>query len=180
MEPWHIARIPPATLTWGKERGGSRHCCPHCGIVLLTGENAGFCCGPGGARLNDVPPLPPLPVEFNGFLEHPDISSLSRILNLCLSFASLETTHAFPSNSGPPGFFAVQGKVYHRIQPTHLNSAVRWLLYDGFLANIPHGDLAATLPQEWIDNLRTALIRVNPFVRALQVRKNSLMWCHCD
>ena len=166
---WQIGHIPSTILSWGNTRGGVSHQCCHCGIPLLTGERAGFCCGPQGTRRDDVQPLPPLPVEYHAFLHHQDLSSLSRILNLCFSFASLETSHAFPENHGPPAFFAVQGKVYHRVHPTHANSAVRWLLYDGFMGNMPFAAWAESIPQTWINALRTALIRVNPFVHALQV-----------
>ena len=158
---WLIRQLPPVILTWG-------HHCPHCHILLLTGEKPGFCCGPNGSRLNDVPPLPPLPNEFNIFLNDTNISASSRILNLIFSFASLETTHAFPQNRGPLGFFSIQGKVYHRVRPTHKNSAVRWFLYDGHLNDIPHSDLAATIPKHWINAATAALLRINPFVHGLR------------
>lgn len=88
---------------------------------------------------------------------------------LIFSFASLETTHAFPDIAGPPGFVAIQGKIYHRIRPTHQNSAVRWLLHDGFMMNTaPHqnSDWASALPEVWKCAFRDALLRVNPFVTA--------------
>src|ERR1700722_7357483 len=87
--------------------------------------------------------------------------------NLIFSFAALETTHSFPSSQGPPGFVAIQGKVYHRIRPTHRDSAIRWLLYDGFMGNTPHQHLADLIPPHWIHALRSALLRVNPFVHSL-------------
>ncbi|EIM83451.1 uncharacterized protein STEHIDRAFT_37475, partial [Stereum hirsutum FP-91666 SS1] len=86
--------------------------CRHCGILLLTGEKAGFCCGDRGARLADVSNLPPLPAEYTTLMQHPHISKLSRKLNLVFSFASMETSHKFPNTHG--GMFAVQGKIYHR------------------------------------------------------------------
>ncbi|KAI5994452.1 hypothetical protein EDD15DRAFT_2107529, partial [Pisolithus albus] len=155
-------------LTWGAVRNGRRHECPHCHIPLLTGERPGFCCGPNGSRLHDVSPLPPLPPQIQLLTEHPQISQLSRILNLVFSFASLETTHPFPDEVTLPAFLAIQGCVYHRIRPTHRNSVVRWLLFDGFMQNIPHAQWAATLPQGWIEQVRHALSTVNPFVGALQ------------
>ncbi|KAF8579987.1 hypothetical protein K439DRAFT_1358311 [Ramaria rubella] len=54
--------------------------CPNCHVVLLTGERSVFCCG------SDVPPLPQ---ECNVFLDDENVS-LSRVLNLIYSFASLE------------------------------------------------------------------------------------------
>ena len=155
-------------MHWGEQRAGRVHSCRICGIVLLTGERPGFCCGPGGSKYHQVPPLPPLPIQYQPFLNHRDISRYSRILNLIFSFAALETSHAFPNINGPPGFLAIQGRVYHRIRPTHTNSAVRWLLYDGFIQNIPHPTWAALLPPPWIDAVRHALIAFNPFVAALQ------------
>ncbi|EIW73896.1 hypothetical protein CONPUDRAFT_68186, partial [Coniophora puteana RWD-64-598 SS2] len=112
---WQTGAITSPMLTWGQVRGGRRHECIHCGVVLLTGERAGFCCGTQGARLGDVPRLPPLPVEYNDFMHDPGISQRSRVLNLIFSFAALESTHAFPTEStGPPGFMAIQGRLYHR------------------------------------------------------------------
>jgi hypothetical protein len=173
-ETWFIRQLPTTTLSWGGT-ASVPHQCPHCHIDLLTGEKPGFCCGKKGSRLNNVPPLPPLPPEYNIFINDPRISSLSRIVNLIFAFASLETTHPFPENTGPPGFFAIQGKIYHRIRPTHKNSAVRWLLYDGFLTNVPHNELAKSIPNNWISALKSALLRINPFVRSLQVLSHRLL-----
>ena len=80
----------------------------------------------------------------------------------------METSHAFPNIDGPPGFLAIQGRVYHRVRPNHTNSAVRWLLYDGFMQNIPYPAWASLLPSTWIDAMRLALQNANPFVNALQ------------
>ncbi|KAH9948373.1 hypothetical protein B0H21DRAFT_690258, partial [Amylocystis lapponica] len=112
--PWTIAAISSPRLQWAAVRGGHEHRCAFCGIALLSGETAGFCCGQAGKRLNDVPPLPPLPPEYDTFIHHPNVSAMSRSLNLVFSFASLETTAQFPEIRGPPGFLAIQGKVYHR------------------------------------------------------------------
>ncbi|KAJ6518099.1 hypothetical protein C8R47DRAFT_960037, partial [Mycena vitilis] len=115
MNPiWNIEPISSTRLTWGERRRDNVHACRTCGIILLTGEKSGFCCGPNGSKFNDVKPLPALPIEFADFVNDPRISHLSRILNLVLSFASLETTHPFPEISGPPSFVAIQGRVYHR------------------------------------------------------------------
>ncbi|KIJ36842.1 hypothetical protein M422DRAFT_142381, partial [Sphaerobolus stellatus SS14] len=89
--------------------------CKYCGVSLLTGErHGGFCCGPNGKFADAITPLPELPVEFEWLTRQNNVSSLSRILNLLFSFASLETTHAFPKFQGQQGFFAIQGRVYHR------------------------------------------------------------------
>ncbi|KAJ7883664.1 hypothetical protein B0H14DRAFT_2339411 [Mycena olivaceomarginata] len=166
---WEIRPVLDTRLTWGVKRGNHTHSCRTCGIILLTGESSGFRCGPNGARFNDVKPLPELPPEYSSFINDPRISHFSRILNLVLSFASLETTHPFPDVSGPPSFLAIQGRVYHRVRPSHENSAVRWLLYDGFLDTLPpHTAWASTIPTEWIDTFKAALLRVNRLAGALK------------
>lgn len=170
QQTWMIGPIASPSLQWGAFRGGRQHKCSTCGILLLTGESSGFCCGPNGRRYGDVPPLPPLPVEYEAFIHHQQISSLSRVFNLVFSFASLETTAAFPQHTGDPSFVAIQGRVYHRVRPQHTNSAVRWLLYDGFLTDCaPHLDLLRSLPPTWVDAFRNTLTRVNPFARQLQI-----------
>ena len=167
---WIARKVPPVILQWGAVRAGVRHKCHRCSVILLTGERAGFCCGANGIHLNDVPLLPPLPIEFDTFLNHPDISRLSRIVNLIFSLASMESTHPFPSLHGPPAFFAVQGKLYHRIRPRHPNSALRWILFDGFMDDKhPYENLAANLPSGWLSSVRNALQRINPFVRQLRM-----------
>src|ERR1700683_299864 len=61
-------------------------------------------------------------------------------------FIRMETTHPFPTVPGPPGFLAIQGHIYHHLQPSHQNSAIHWLLYDSFMCNmVPFEDLADTL-----------------------------------
>jgi len=112
--------------------------------------------------------LPPLPAEYNTFLSDPQISSLFRILNLIFSFASLETTHQFPQINGPPGFFAIEGRVYHQVRLSHSNSAVHWFLYDGFLHDkILHSQWVALIPPSWLDTMESALLLHNPFVQSL-------------
>ena len=156
---WLIGPISAPTLTWGEHWKGQPHVCRTCGIELLTGEESGFCCGPNGSRYRDVPPLSPLPPGIEAIMTHRQISMLSRILNLIFSFASLKTTHAFPEFSGPPGFFAIQGRVYHCIRPTHHNSAIWWLLFNGFITNMPYSsDLAASLLTDWIPSVCDALL----------------------
>jgi len=126
INQWLIGPISKPNLIWGNWRQGHIHECPVCHVSLLTGEKPGFCCGPNGSKYGDVPPLPPLPFKFNTFLNHPRISCLSRVLNLLYSFVSLETTDTFLTLEGAPAFVAIQGKVYHRIRPSHTTSAVRW------------------------------------------------------
>ena len=163
---WMIGPISTPRLTWGSSsnnRAADRRC-HTCGVELLTGEKAGFCCGPNGNRFTAVQPLPPLPDEFNTFLNSPDISRLSRKLNLIFSFAAMESTHAFPT-PGNPSFVAVAGRVYHRVRPhPQDNTAVRWMLYDGFNdSSIPHHIQARDIPSSWIRALRSSLSQYNPF-----------------
>lgn len=168
-DTWVISSLRPVILSWGARRS-REHSCPHCHLPLLTGEKPGFCCGPRGSHLNAAPTLPPLPAEFNEFIHHPRASELSRNLNLVFSFASMETTADFPDYGGDSGFIAIQGKVYHRVRPSHANSSVRWILYDGFMNSLaPHETLANQIPPAWIRAIQQALIRVNPFVLYLRV-----------
>ncbi|KIJ23312.1 hypothetical protein M422DRAFT_177505, partial [Sphaerobolus stellatus SS14] len=71
--------------------------CSYCGLLLLTGErHGGFCCGPRGKYAHSIPPLPPMPEEFIWLANQPNISVLSRKLNLLFSFAAMEPTEPFP------------------------------------------------------------------------------------
>ncbi len=138
----------PGSMFRGAVRQGRPHSCQHCGILLLTGEDAGFCCGPGGNRVHTLPHLPLLPPEIEALTHDRRISPASNVLNLVFSFAALESTGDFATfKKGPPGFFALGGRVYHRIRLEHPDSPVHWILYDGFdLRRPPHADHARDLP----------------------------------
>jgi hypothetical protein len=143
--------------------------CPNCGVRLLTTEKSrngrAFCCS--GMNRSTYIPLPALPDSYLEIINSTAISAKSRTLNLIFSFASMETTAKFPSHMG--GFFAIQGRVYHRIRPHHALSAIRWILYDGFeIGQAPHPDLLQSLPDVWINAVRSALMTHNPFVIRLQ------------
>ena len=164
MSTWSIGPIKSPTLTWGQQNGNNIHQCPYCHILLLTGDRPGFCCGKNGWYLSSVPSLPPLPEQYAIFLHHPQISLYSWILNLIFSFASLETTHKFPEMDGPPGFVAIQGRVW----PSHSDSAIHWFLYDGFLPDkILHSEWAASIPPAWINAMQDSLLMHNSFVQSL-------------
>ncbi|KIO23674.1 hypothetical protein M407DRAFT_77834 [Tulasnella calospora MUT 4182] len=140
--------------------------CRFCNIPLLTGETSGFCCGPQGSKLYAARPLPPLPAEYNYFINDPNISSLSRKLNLLFSFAALQTTAAFPNTAD--GFLAVQGLLYHQIRPNHERSGARWILYDGYLRDaMPAHAWSQDIPPLWTDAVANALLRVNPLSQSL-------------
>lgn len=162
---WRVIDIPRfrLNLRWNRE-------CPKCRITLLTTEKLAqcFCCGGASStRGAQYQPLPPPPPEYEALFNGQHISRKSRILNLVFSFASLETTHAFPNMDF--GFIAIQGKVYHRIRPDHNSSAIRWILFDGFMAqSAPHQNYFDSLPPEWIDLVQQCLTRINPFVNSLQ------------
>ena len=170
-QTWMIGPTRNACLQWGSTRGATVHRCPHCFVDLLTGERPGFCCGKNGKYSNDPPGLPPLPSEFDDIIQDPNVSALSRLLNIIFSFAALESSHEFPPlPPGGPAFVAMQGRLYHRVRPTHRNSALRWVLYDGFAHEaFPHSnsDWARKIPTLWIETVRRALLRVNPFIGPL-------------
>ena len=167
-DTWWIALISTLSLIWGCHWSMNIHACSHCNLILLTGKKPGFCCGPHGKYLSLLPQLPPLPVEYENLLHDPRISTLSCSLNLLFSFASMETTEKFTSDFGGHGFVAIQGKVYHWICPSHNNTIIQWILYDGFLCTLaPHLNWASIIPSEWIEAITSALLQINPFVWAL-------------
>ena len=104
-------------------------------------------------------------------MNHPHISPVSHLLNLMFSFAALESSRDFPPiPPGGPAFLAMAGRLYHRIRPEHQNSAVRWLLYDGFANDcMPFSDAAwaSKVPPSWIEAVQSALSDHNPFTRTL-------------
>ncbi|EPQ51598.1 hypothetical protein GLOTRDRAFT_17423, partial [Gloeophyllum trabeum ATCC 11539] len=78
----------------------------------------------------------------------------------------METTMNFPPGDG---MVAVQGKVYHRIRPGHDSSSIRWILYDGMLKDAaPHASYMEDMLLGWVSAVAKALLRVNPFARALR------------
>ena len=83
--------------------------------------------------MTQSPCLLSLPVQYAAFINHPHISSMSCVLNLIFSFASMEMRHPFPIVPSPPGFLAIQCHIYHHVQPNHNNSSIHWLLFDGFM-----------------------------------------------
>ena len=57
-QTWVIdRRVKVTTLKWSRS-------CRYCGVTLLTGEEAGFCCGGKGEHLQGVPRLPPQSEEI--------------------------------------------------------------------------------------------------------------------
>lgn len=158
-----IGPIRVINLTWGRR-------CQYCGIKLLTGESGGFCCGSRGKHLSGVPSLPRQAPEIEWLYTQPNISRMSRKLNLMFSFAAMETTGAFARPPGPDGFLAIEGKVYHRLRPEKVGMGLRWVLYDAYDASrAPNFSLS--LPSQWVDVVKRVLMRDNPFaMRFLSLR----------
>ena len=173
----HNTRLANRRYKTSNNRAADRPC-PKCRIELLTGEKPGFCCGRDGNRFSAVQRLPQLPPEFDVFLRSPDISKLSRKLNLIFSFALMESSHAFPAPRNPSSV-AVAGRVFHRIRSGSTdNSAVRWMLYNGFEdSSIPSPTHARKVPKSWVRAVRRFLSEHNPFaskvlsLRNLQVQQ---------
>ena len=164
---WNIGRIKVTRLNWGRY-------CTYCGVRLLTGERKGFCCGSNGKHLHKVPRLPPQSNEIRWLFTQPGISYLSRRLNLLFSFAAMETTGSMERLNGPDGFVAIEGKVYHRLRPEARGTGLRWVLYDGYdRSSTPHE--GRRVPMEWVDILKRALIRDNPFARKFLMLRNALL-----
>lgn len=154
---WNVGAIRLRQLNWGRF-------CRFCGTRLLTGERQGFCCGANGKFLHQVPRLPPQSEELRWLSSQPGISGLSRRLNLLFSFAAMETTGSMNRLRGPDGFVAIEGKVYHRLRPEVQGTGLRWVLYDGYDRDAtPRG--GRNVPTEWIEILKQALTRDNPFAR---------------
>ena len=167
LDDWMIAPISTQRLAWGSSSNNhaADRRCGTCGITLLTGEKPGFCCGPNGNQFSAVKPLPPLPNKFNIFLNSPDISKLSRKLNLIFSFAAMEPTHTFPT-PGNPSFVAVAGRVYRRVRShPQDDTTIQWMLYDGFNdSTIPRHTQAQDILLSWIQAVRLSLSQFNPFI----------------
>ena len=169
---WNLSStIRVSRMTWGRN-------CRHCGIKLLTGEEAGFCCGKDGKHLDGVPRLPPQSPELSWLSSQVGVSECSRKLNVLFSFAAMETTGSFDRAPGPDGFVAIQGKVYHRLRPDKSGTGLRWVLYDGYSSgSTPHEGYG--LPPSWINAIRTTLMRDNPFAREFLILRNELSTDDC-
>lgn len=164
---WNIGRIKITRLNWSRS-------CNFCGVQLLTVEEPGFCCGKNGKYLQQVPALPPQSREINWLVMQPGISQLLRKLNLLFSFAAMETTGSFQRMPGPDGFVVIQGKVYHRLRPEAKGMGLRWVLYDGYDRNATPRN-GRGVPHQWIDVLKRALSRENPFARELLMLRSQLL-----
>ncbi len=168
MSTWTIRLSSNACFKWAGMNCSHQHVCPTCHIPLLTGERPGFCCGPNGSWYHNVPALPPLPPEYDVFLHDPHISFLSRKLNLLFALAAIETSILFIRCRGPQGHFSIQGRIFHCLHAEHKDSPVHWIIYNGFsLQSPPHLGYAHAIPNLWIESVRAALLRSNPFIRDL-------------
>ena len=56
----------------------------------------------------------------------------------------------------------MQGCIYHQVWLNHHGSAVKWLLYDGFLnKNMLHQTIAHSIPASQIEAIKEALLQFN-------------------
>lgn len=147
-----------------------RRSCTTCRIPLLSSESvsSSFCCGPNGKHGRNYIPLPALPRQYDSFTDTPNISAMSRKLNLAYSLASTATTMEFPNFRGDH-MVAIRGRVYHRIRPDHNSSPIHWILYDGFESSSnPHTSRhTEDMPLSWTRAFKSSLRDVNPFYRQL-------------
>lgn len=166
-DTWIIAPISTLQLTWGlsSNNHAAARQCPTCGIMLLTSEKAGFAVVQTAivSLLSNL--SPPLPDEFNTFLNSPDISRVSQKLNLIFSFATMKSTHQFPTPRNP-SFVAVAGRIYYHVcSCPQDNTTIWWMLYAGFdNSSIPHHVQAQDIPSLWIQATQTSLSQCNPFI----------------
>ncbi|KAJ7302005.1 hypothetical protein DFH08DRAFT_627547, partial [Mycena albidolilacea] len=135
----------------------------------LTGERIHdqcFVCGPKGKHY--LPPLPPYPQEWDGFIHNSKAAGLSRKLNNLFSLTAIGV-HDGDFMKFAPGVSAVTlagGRTYYRLLPAHEGQhAIRWFIHDpmgmfsrGTQLNIPHS---------WINSTLAGLKRVNPFIDKL-------------
>ena len=63
----------------------------------------------GGKYFANTTPLPPLPPQYTAFINHPDISTMSCILNL-IFFVHINEDHTFvPNSTRPSGIHCYSG-----------------------------------------------------------------------
>ena len=169
MPWWTVLRDhPPPNIrppVWNRR-------CPHCNALLLSSENASFCCQNGR---NIVPPLHPLPHRMQTILNNPDyarhIQEKSRVINNLFTFAGIGVTGGFEhfstgGLSGPPAV-AITGRTYHLIRNTeYADHSIHWFLYDEQLLQNKAIDCGAhtTVVQAITDDLHD----INPYIHQLQ------------
>ena len=114
--------------------------------------------------VESISPIQPLYLLSLHIMWHLSIILISLQYLELTSFFHLHQWRPHPTIPGPPGFFAIQGCIYHCLQPNHQNSAVHCLLYDSFMHNmVTFQELDQALPLHQIDALRDALLAYNPF-----------------
>ncbi|KAF8236830.1 hypothetical protein L208DRAFT_1250116, partial [Tricholoma matsutake] len=86
--------------------------CPHCHTLLLTGEDASFCCSNGTAI---TPLLPPLPQGILSTCNHHNISPYSCHLNSIFSFTAIGASKGFQTFCTGVWNVAITGRTYHHI-----------------------------------------------------------------
>lgn len=153
--------LAPLNFSWDR-------ICPHCSVVLLTGESSKFCCN-DGKRI--VPALPPYPTEISNIFDNPNISILSRKLNTLFSFTSIGVQGKFIQIPAPSSV-CITGRTYHRVLPANTpNHSIHWYLYDEQERYLSAQGLG--ISNEWISSVQNMLSRVNPYVHSLRMLKDN-------
>jgi hypothetical protein len=79
----------------------------------LASPKYSLCCSKGKDKI----PIPTVPEEFRQIVKSPNFSSLSRIYNTSLAFASLGIKVDASMVGNGPYTFKIQGGIYHSIGP---------------------------------------------------------------
>ncbi|KAJ7065929.1 hypothetical protein B0H15DRAFT_748500, partial [Mycena belliarum] len=131
-----------------------------------------FVCGPKGRHV--LPRLPPYPAEWNHFIAHRNVASLSRKLNNIFSMTALGVYDGdfMHFESGISAVTLNGGRTYHRLLPAHEGEhAIRWFIHDPSALFTKGQQLQ--IPDTWIDSVLCGLRRVNPFVDKLEAMRTS-------
>lgn len=112
--------------------------------------------------------MPPFPDEWNTFLHHAHLGSLSRSLNnlFTMTAPGVYDGDFKHFNSGVAAVTLAGGRTYHRMIPaTEGEHAIRWFIYDPSV--LFSCGVQFNIPQSWIKSAIQGLERVNPYVRHL-------------
>jgi hypothetical protein len=116
-----------------------------------------------------MPKLPPHPVEWDIFMNSPQLGSLLRKLNSTFSLTAMGVDNGsfLHWSTGKAAVTLAGGRTYHRILPSHEGEhAIRWFLYD--MQALRENANQQKLPESWIAAALAGLRRVNPFVERLE------------
>jgi hypothetical protein len=138
---------------------------------VLTGERTAgdscFVCGKAGDHA--LPPLRPYPVEWNSFIESPNLARHSRQLNMCFTLTAMGV-HGGSWMKFPSGLSSVTlngGRTYHQLfAADQADHPLRWFVHDMEALRTRSRELE--LPSMWVEHALAGLRRVNPFVSKLE------------